>query len=80
MFLYWYRLRMLMLAIGGFFFLIYSVNDSYWPRLYCNRYEDVDVDMDTGVVGSLSTQTELDECKDSFRTLCWFIWLPAVIF
>ena len=84
-FISWFFLRLVVLTIGGLVFLIYSANDSYWPRLYCNRYEGLGVDMDTGLPkynedGVMATQTEINDCKDSFRTAAWFVYLPSVIF
>ena len=50
MFLHIYFLRLLLLIIGGFIFLIVASNNDEIVNFFCDRYYGIDIDDDTGSV------------------------------
>ena len=74
-----FLIRLVLLIVGGFIFMLYAANDDTLVNFFCDRYYDPNYVQDNGTV-SKEMSDSLSECRDSFRTSMWFIWIPVVVF
>jgi hypothetical protein len=74
-----YFLRLVALVLGGFAFLLYSMQNDNVVNFFCDRYYADYMDDTAGVVKE-GFSSELEACRGYARTVMWVFYIPTVVF